>query len=61
MVPSLEVKNTLGLYVWDVSSMVIFPPWVVGRSSSLQLGVVSLFLHSFVYSWYTFLASFLFP
>ena len=26
VVPSLEVKNTLGLYVWDDSSMVIFPP-----------------------------------
>ena len=26
VVPSLEVKNTLGLYVWDGSSMVIFPP-----------------------------------
>ena len=25
VVPSLEVKNTLGLYVWDGSSMVIFP------------------------------------
>ena len=24
--PSLEVKNTLGLYVWDDSSMVSFPP-----------------------------------
>ena len=29
----------------------------MGRSSSLQLGVVPLFLHSFVYSWYTSLAS----
>ena len=26
VVPSLEVKNTIGLYVWDGSSMVIFPP-----------------------------------
>ena len=26
VVPSLEVKNTLGLYVWDDSSMVSFPP-----------------------------------
>ena len=26
VVPSLEVKNTVGLYVWDDSSMVSFPP-----------------------------------